>query len=401
MACHRFLDHSVLMCAPLVVWRTDVRLQATEYVEGNPIFSLFETRCMPINKQRPIHRERQVLLVLALVATLALGTILLPFYGVVLWAAVLGLLFAPLHRHLLRHMGNRHTLAALATMLVVLVIVVLPLVFLAAAMAGEAAAAYQRLQSGEWNATLYLRDAFEAFPRWLRKLLAALGLPNYDTLQRKVTSAMAQGSQLIATQALNLGQNTFEFIAGLFITLYLAFFLIRDGSSMVQRMRNALPLTVPHTAELFDKFTVVIRATVKGTLLVAAIQGALGGLAFWFLGVGGALLWAVLMAFLALLPLIGAALVWLPIAAYFLLTGALWQSLVLTLWGALVIGLIDNVLRPILVGRDTHLPDYIVMIATVGGLSVFGIHGFVLGPVIAAMFFSVWEIYLRDQPTTP
>jgi len=141
----------------------------------------------------------------------------------------------------------------------------------------------------------------------------------------------------------------------------------------------------------------VIRATVKGNLLVAAIQGALGGLAFWFLGVGGALLWAVLMAFLSLLPAIGAALVWLLVAFYLFVTGAVWQSLVLVAWGVLVIGLIDNLLRPFLVGKDTHMPDYVVMITTLGGMAVFGINGFVLGPVIAAMFFAVWHLHTVDQ----
>jgi predicted PurR-regulated permease PerM len=375
-------------------------LQSVEHTVGDSIFRISKARCMSFTKHRTVQHERKVLLTLALTATVALGMILFPFYGVVLWAAVTGMVFAPLHRLLLRYTGKRHAVAALTTLMVVLLIVVLPMVFLAAAMAGEAATVYQRLQSGEWNATLYLRDVFDTLPGWFRRLLEAIGLPNFNSLQRKVTVVMSQGSQFIATQALSLGQNTFEFVASLFVTLYLAFFFIRDGSSMVQLLRNALPLTAPHKVELFDQFTVVIRATVKGTLLVAAIQGALGGIAFWFLGVSGALLWAVLMAFLALLPLIGSALVWVPVAAYFLLIGALWQSLALTLWGVLVMGLIDNVLRPILVGRDAHLPDYIVMIATVGGLSVFGINGFVLGPVIAAMFFSVWTIYLRDHSTT-
>ena len=137
----------------------------------------------------------------------------------------------------------------------------------------------------------------------------------------------------------------------------------------------------------------MIRATVKGSLLVAIIQGVLGGLAFWFLEVGEALLWGVLMAFLSLLPALGSALVWLPVAIYFLMTGALWQGISLILFGALVIGLVDNVLRPMLVGRDTRLPDYVVMIATLGGIAVFGINGLVLGPVIAAMFVAVWHIY--------
>jgi predicted PurR-regulated permease PerM len=131
--------------------------------------------------------------------------------------------------------------------------------------------------------------------------------------------------------------------------------------------------------------------------LVAAIQGALGGLGFWYLGVSGALLWAVLMAFLSLLPAIGAGLVWVPVAVYFLLAGVLWKSLALTAYGLLVIGLVDNLLRPILVGKDTRMPDYIVMITTLGGMAVFGINGFVLGPVIAAMFIAVWHIHVKTQ----
>jgi len=137
-------------------------------------------------------------------------------------------------------------------------------------------------------------------------------------------------------------------------------------------------------------------------MIVAAIQGALGGLAFWFLGVRGALLWAVVMAFLSLLPAIGAALVWLPVAIWLFVTGAIWQSIALAAWGMFVIGLVDNLLRPILVGKATLMPDYVVMITTLGGMVLFGIHGFVLGPVIAAMFFAVWHLYLTTrQVATP
>jgi predicted PurR-regulated permease PerM len=141
----------------------------------------------------------------------------------------------------------------------------------------------------------------------------------------------------------------------------------------------------------------VIRATVKGNLLVSAIQGASGGLAFWFLGVSGALLWAVLMAFLSLVPAVGSALVWLPVSLYFLATGSLWQGIALMAYGVLIIGLVDNLLRPMLVGKDTRMPDYIVMITTLGGIAVFGINGLVMGPVIAAMFMAVWHIFVTQQ----
>jgi predicted PurR-regulated permease PerM len=123
------------------------------------------------------------------------------------------------------------------------------------------------------------------------------------------------------------------------------------------------------------------------------VQGALGGIAFWFLGIQGALLWAVLMAFLSLLPAIGAAVVWLPVAIYFLVTGAIWQGVALIVFGVIVIGLVDNVLRPILVGKDTQMPDYVVLISTLGGMALFGLNGFVIGPAVAALFIACWDLF--------
>lgn len=153
--------------------------------------------------------------------------------------------------------------------------------------------------------------------------------------------------------------------------------------------------------ELLTSFTTVIRATVKGNVVVAIAQGALGGLAFWFLNVHAPVLWAVVMAFLSLLPAVGSALVWLPVAIYFLVTGATWQGIVLIAFSVLVIGLVDNVLRPILVGKDTKMPDYVVLIATLGGMAIFGLSGFVIGPVIAAMFMAVWDIFSSSRARLP
>ena len=345
-------------------------------------------------------QARTLLLLLAAVSV-ALAWILLPFYGPILWGTIIALLFAPLYRWLLARSRHRRTLAALATLVAVLLLVIVPLALITATLAREAAAVYQRLQSGEMNPWLYFHDVFDALPGWAVALLDRFGLVDFATLQRRLTAALAQGSQFLATQALAIGQNTFEFAVDLFITLYLAFFLIRDGESLARDLRHALPLAPAHRRELFDKFTVVIRATVKGNLLVAALQGLLGGLAFWFLGVNGAVLWAVVMAFLSLLPAVGAALVWAPVAVYLLLTGALWQGLALIAWGVLVIGLVDNLLRPLLVGKDTRLPDYLVLTTTLGGMAVFGINGFVLGPAIAAMFVAVWHIYGTTRAAPP
>lgn len=331
---------------------------------------------------------------LLLAATIGLAWILLPFYSVVLWGAIVALLFMPVHRRLLVRLRRRRTAAALLTVLLVVLIVVIPFALVTAALAREATAVVQRVQSGELNPALFFRGAFDALPAWAMGLLERAGLADFDALQRWLAGAMSRASSFIATHALSFGQDTFEFVVGLFVMLYLAFFLIRDGDDLVHKLKRGIPLPQRYKQELLDTFTGVVRATVKGNLVVAIVQGALGGLAFWFLDVRGALLWAVLMAFFSLLPAVGAGLVWLPVALYLLMTGSVGSGIGLIAYGVLVIGLVDNVLRPVLVGKDTRMPDWLVMITTLGGMALLGINGFVLGPTVAALFIAAWHLYL-------
>ena len=219
--------------------------------------------------------EHRVLLLLVLAVSLALGWVLLPFYGTLLWSAIIALLFAPLHRRLLLRLRHRRTLAALLTVLTSVVIVVVPLSLLSATLAHEAAGLYARIQSGESTPVQALRGVFDALPGWVAKLLERFGLADFETLQRWLNSRLEQGSGFIAAQALSIGQVTFEFIVSLLITPYLAFFFIRDGDRIVHAMRRALPLTPAHKQELLDKFGTVIRSTIRGNLVVAALQGAL------------------------------------------------------------------------------------------------------------------------------
>jgi len=341
--------------------------------------------------------ERRVLLLLVSIVSLALGWILLPFFGTIMWSAIIALLFAPLHRWFLVRLGKRRTASAILTLLVVLVIVILPVALLTASLAREAVLVYEGLQSGDLNPEFYFQGVFNAMPSWLSALLDRIGMADFSALQQRLAAALMQASQFIAMHTLNIGQNTFNLLANVFITLYLAYFMIRDGERLVRAVRDAIPLAPQHKQELFEKFTTVIRATVKGTLIIALIQGVLGGVAFWFLDVRSPLLWGVLMGFLSLLPVIGAGLVWVPVAVFLVVSGAVWQGIALIAYGVLVIGLVDNLLRPVLVGKDTHIPDYIVLITTLGGIAVFGVNGFVVGPAIAAMFIAVWQIY-RPPP---
>ncbi|HJS02819.1 MAG TPA: AI-2E family transporter [Variovorax sp.] len=341
--------------------------------------------------------QRTVFLLLLAAVTAAFFWILMPFFGAVLWAVALAILFNPLYKRLLRTMPGRRNLAALTTLTICLVIVIIPLTVVTVSLVQEASLVTQRIRTGEINFGRYLQQIIGVMPQWLFNLLERFGLSNMEAMLSRIGQGAAQTGQLIATQALNIGQNTFDFVVSFALMLYMLYFFMRDGAALSKTVREALPMARPHTHFLLNKFTNVIRATVKGNVAVAAVQGALGGLAFWALGVQGALLWAVLMAFLSLLPAVGAALIWLPVAIYFLATGHVWEGVALIVFGVVVIGLVDNVLRPILVGKDTQMPDYIVLMSTVGGMALFGVNGFVIGPVVAALFMATWDLFASSN----
>jgi predicted PurR-regulated permease PerM len=335
--------------------------------------------------------EDKTFLLLLVAVTVAFAWILWPYFGAIFWAAILAIVFAPMYRRLAARLARRDTAAALLTLLVILLIVILPSAVIAAMLLQEGVQVYQRMQSGELNFARYAQTLLAALPPWLTGVLDRFGLSSLADVQEKFSAGIGKSIQFFASQALNIGQNAFEFVVGFFVMLYLLFFLLRDGAALMTRAKDAIPLRSELQHDLAARFTNVIRATIKGNIVVAILQGALGGAAFWVLGINAALLWAVLMGFLSLLPAVGTALVWGPVAIYLIATGATWQGVALIAYGVLVIGLVDNVLRPVLVGKDTKMPDYVVLLSTLGGMAVFGFNGFVIGPMIAAMFMAVWD----------
>ena len=342
-------------------------------------------------------QNKSLLLLLALV-TLAFIWILLPFYGALFWAVILGIVFAPLQRRLQARFGWQRNLTSLCTLLICLVIAILPVIITSVLLVQEGAELYKKIESGQLDIAAYLAQFKHSLPPYFQHLLDRFGLGELKGLQEKVVKSAMQGSQYLATQAFSFGQGTFEFVVSFFIMLYLLFFFLRDGPELVRKIRTAVPLAEYQKRRLQLKFNRVVRATVKGNVLVAVTQGALGGLIFWFLDIPSALLWAVLMAFLSLLPAVGAGIVWGPVAAYFLISGAIWQGVVLGLFGVFVIGLVDNLLRPILVGKDTKRPDDLILLSTLGGLAIFGLTGCVIGPLIAALFMSSWALFVETRP---
>ena len=342
--------------------------------------------------------------VLLTVVTVAFLWVLLPFYAAIFWGAILAIVFTPVNRRMLALTHGRKNLAALITLLAIILIVIIPVFLITASLVREGAAIYQLMNTGKLSLGEYFEQIVNALPPVVHDTLTRFGVGDILSLREKLSEFAMQTSRFLAGQAVNVGQNTFQFIIGLGIMLYLLFFLLRDGAHLVRISRNVIPLSEEHQHLLLHKFATVVRATVKGNIAVAATQGALGGFIFWLLGIQGALLWGVVMAFLSLLPAVGAAIIWAPVAVYFMVSGQTFHGVALALYGVLVIGLVDNVLRPLLVGKDTKMPDYLVLISTLGGLTVFGLNGFVIGPLFAALFIACWDLFpsairaAREQP---
>lgn len=333
-----------------------------------------------------------------------LGTLLLvsilfifllrPFWGAIFWACIVGLIFSPLYRRLLLVGKPKPGLAALVTLLVCLVLGIVPTLFVVVSFFQEGAGLYRRLQSGELNLGARLEQIQTAFPA-IRQFSERFNL-DLDALQSQLSEAALHASGYLAQNAVDFGQGALQFVIHLGLMLYMAFFMLRDGEKLVDLLVRALPLGDERERLLLMKFAEVARATVRGNLVVAAVQGTLGGLIFWILDIRGALLWGVMMTLLSLIPVVGAGVIWGPVAVYLFAIGAWPQGLILVLFGAGVIGLADNLLRPLLVGRDTKLPDYLVLLSTLGGFALFGMNGFFLGPIVAALFIAFWDIFIRE-----
>jgi predicted PurR-regulated permease PerM len=203
----------------------------------------------------------------------------------------------------------------------------------------------------------------------------------------------------IAGQTLGFLGGVVSIIAQMFFVIFTMYYFFKDGEQIYAVLRNALPLERRQAESVMTRTREVIDASVYGVLSIAIIQGVLGGLAFWVLGLPSAIIWAVVMTFLSMIPMLGSFVVWLPAAIYLAVTGHWTKALILVLWGTLVIGTVDNFLRPMLVGSRTRLHELLIFFAVLGGLSVFGVLGVVLGPVVVAITLAVFEVLQKAGET--
>ncbi|MDU5780812.1 MAG: AI-2E family transporter [Pantoea sp.] len=331
-------------------------------------------------------------IVILAIVTVAFFDVLAPYFSPILWAAILAVIFAPLKTWLRHKMGDRNGVASLVTLLIICLIVFTPLAVIASSLVVEVNAVYLKLQSNSAQFPAVFADLLHHLPGWLRNFLSEHQMNNAAQIQQKLSTFALKGGQYMAGSVFLIGKGTFTFTVGFGVMLYLLFFLLKDGSYLVHLILEALPLSTYVKHHLFMKFAAVSRATVKGTVVVGIVQGILGGLAFWFVDIDGSLLWGALMAFLSLIPAVGSAIIWVPAAIFFFATGALWKGLFLVGFFVVIVGLVDNILRPLLVGKDTKMPDYLILIATLGGMEIYGINGFVIGPLIAALFIACWNL---------
>jgi predicted PurR-regulated permease PerM len=331
---------------------------------------------------------------LLLLVSIAFLWLLADFFQAIAWAAIVGIMFQPVQRFFERRLRGWASVAAVLTVILIFFTVLLPTLLVASAVVTEAATIYDMIQSGELDPGTLLRWLEERSPQ-LTERAQSIGI-DVEKWPERLSAIAIKGSQFMGQLALMAGQNVANFLVMFFLVLYLLFFVLRDGNQMLDSIVLALPLGDERERALFSKFAEVARATIKGTLIIGLVQGSLGGIMFAILGVPGAVFWGVVMVILSVLPLIGGSLVWMTVAIFLFASGAWIKALVLTAFGVLVIGLVDNLLRPALVGRDTKMPDYIILLSTLGGLSLFGISGFVIGPIIASLFLTVWVMFQEE-----
>jgi predicted PurR-regulated permease PerM len=344
----------------------------------------------PDHSQGALRFRQGFLLLLVAAISLLFLFVVRRFLLAVLLAAVFAGVTFPLYRWLLKRLRGRRALASIATILILLLGVALPLAGFLAMVASEAVQVSQ--EAGDW-----FQQQRERFAEWRRlaervPLLARLMPAPGEVAEQFREVAGRTGGALMGTVAAAT-RGTMSFFLQLFVMLYALFYFLIDGPGILRQILYYIPLEPSEEEALLERFVSVTRATLKGSLLIGAIQGAAAGLAFWAAGVPGPAFWGTVMVVLSVIPAVGAALVWVPAVVYLLLVGKVGAAIGLLAWCALVVSTIDNFLRPRLVGRDARMSDLLILLSTLGGIFVFGAVGFIVGPIVAALFVSIWHIY--------
>ncbi len=335
-------------------------------------------------------------LVVLVVVSLLMAVVVYPFAQPLLWAALAAIMFQPLYRSVLRRLRGRRNPAALLSLLIIFFVVMVPAAWIGSLVVEQALVLVDTLQKQPPDLAALFDQVYTSLPRLAREAIDRSGWADIGNVQNRIENLVTESAGLIATQAVSIGSGALSFVLSFSVALYVMFFLLRDGERIGRTVLCAVPVQRSIADRLAERFLGIVRATIKGTGVVALVQGTLGWIAFMICGVPSALLFGVVMGIFALVPVIGSGGVWLPVAIWLLATGSTWQGIFIVVFGFFVISSADNVLRPILVGRDTGIPDWIILVSTLGGISLVGFSGIVLGPLVAGLFLASWSI-LREQ----
>lgn len=326
------------------------------------------------------------------VVSLMMAVIVWPFATALLWAALAAIMFQPLYRWMLRKMRGRRNWAASASLLVIFFAVLVPGLWLATLVVQEALVLVAALQAQPLDLAATYDNIYGMLPQAAQEAVDSSGWADVSSIQTKVQEVLAASAGMIASQAVSIGSGALGFMLSFGVGLYVMFFLLRDGERIGRTLLNTVPVERSISERLAERFLGIVRATIKGSGVVGLVQGVMAGISFLIVGLESALFFGVLTTVFALVPVIGAGAVYIPVGLWLLLTGAMWQGAFVLVVGVVVISSADNVLRPILVGRDTGIPDWIILVTTLGGISFLGFSGIVLGPLVAGLFLASWSI---------
>jgi predicted PurR-regulated permease PerM len=335
--------------------------------------------------------SRNPVQIVVLIAATAFGLFICyllaaPFLTSITWSLALAVVFVPLQRWVELIFSNRNIAAAISVLIIAMFVLTLVL-FVGQRLVQEASGGAQlvntRIESGEWRRALESRPRLAPLAAWME--------------QQNLPETVKAGMSWMSTTGASVVRGSIVEVMSLLLTFYLLFYFLRDRRAGIAVLRTALPLTSPEMDRLFDRVNDTIQATIHGTLIVAAVQGLLGGLMFWWLGLAAPLLWGVVMGLLAIVPILGAFIVWIPASLFLLVEGHWGQAAVLSIWGIVVVGTIDNVLRPVLVGNRLQLHTVMAFISVVGGIIVFGPAGLILGPAALTITTVLLEIWPKQE----
>jgi predicted PurR-regulated permease PerM len=337
--------------------------------------------------------RRVFVLILVFAVTIVFAAVTWPFLKPLLLAGLLAGLCRPFYQWITRLFRGRKSLAAVFTLFILFVLVVGPMSAFLGIVVREAL--YVSDQAIPWVQQHFGSTGSFNVHDWLVQRFPTLAeyVPSQEQLMENFGIAAKSTGGFLVAAASRMTSGTATFFLNLFVMLYAMFFFLKDGEKIIEKIFYYMPLNHEDEARMLKQLTSITRATLKGTIVVGILQGALIGFAFWLAGINSAAFWGTIMAILSMLPIVGAPLVWVPAIVYLFLTGQILAGVLLSAWCAAVVGIIDNVLRSTLVGSDAKIPDLLILVGTLGGLFLFGPIGFIVGPIVCGLFLTVWEIY--------